>query len=50
MKDSKVRVNVSTPRNKRAVDSKDVLKEGSAEPYQVPSEGSATPVLKMEIS
>lgn len=46
MKDSKVRVNVSTAGNKRAVDSKDVRKEGSAEPYQVPSEGSAAPVLK----
>lgn len=46
MKDSKVRVNVSTAGNKRAVDSKDVRKEGSAESYQVPSEGSAAPVLK----
>ncbi|MBY0163371.1 hypothetical protein H0178_47560, partial [Cytobacillus firmus] len=46
MKDSKVRVNVSTAGSKRVVDSKDVLKEGSAEPYQVPSEGSAAPVLK----
>ncbi|MGG4354416.1 hypothetical protein, partial [Paenibacillus lautus] len=48
MKDSKVRVNLSTAGKKRVVDSKDVLKEGDPQSYQVPSEGSAAPVLKWD--
>ncbi|MEC0311319.1 hypothetical protein P4H67_31595, partial [Paenibacillus lautus] len=50
MKDSKVRVNVSTAGKKRAVDAKDVLNEneGNTQSYQVPSEGSAAPVLKWD--
>lgn len=48
MKDSKVRVNVSTAGKKRAVVAKDILKEGNTQSYQVPSEGSAAPVLKWD--
>ncbi|MGV2787802.1 hypothetical protein GNF98_19355, partial [Clostridium perfringens] len=48
MKDSKVRVNLSTAGKKRAVDPKDVLKEGDPQSYQVPTEGSAAPVLKWD--
>ncbi|WP_202619025.1 hypothetical protein, partial [Paenibacillus sp. EZ-K15] len=48
MKDSKVRVNLSTTGKKQTVDPKDVLKEGNSQSYQVPSEGSAAPVLKWD--
>ncbi|MGG4108804.1 hypothetical protein AAXB25_33420, partial [Paenibacillus lautus] len=48
MKDSKVRVNLSTAGKKRAIDPKDILKEENPQSYQVPSEGSAAPVLKWD--
>lgn len=48
MKDSKVRVNLSTAGKKRAIDPKDVLREENPQSYQVPSEGSAAPVLKWD--
>ncbi|RAR42464.1 hypothetical protein, partial [Paenibacillus sp. MDMC362] len=48
MKDSKVRVNVNSAGKKRAIDLKDDWKEGNSQTYQVPSEGSAAPVLKWD--
>ncbi|WP_233354679.1 stage II sporulation protein D [Paenibacillus sp. JZ16] len=48
MKDSKVRVNVNSAGKKRAIDSRDDLKEGNSQSYRVPSEGSAAPVLKWD--
>lgn len=49
MKDSKVRVKVGIAGEERAMDPKTTPEEGATgQPYQVPAEGSAAPVLKWE--